>query len=101
MKRSVYNHYILVNTFLSPQEYWCAIEQISKYVSGEWKSGFSLLEKEVTRKGKGINESMVFDWTWRYQYKCMVLNDLYRETVTEILMCTWVYIYPFPRSVQW
>ena len=28
--------------------------------------------------------SVVFDWTWNYQYKLMVLNDLYRETDIEI-----------------
>lgn len=28
--------------------------------------------------------SVVFDWTWNYQCKLMVLNDLYRETDIEI-----------------
>lgn len=50
MKRAVHNSYTLVNTFLSPEEYRCAIEHISKYVSGEWKPVFSLSEKEVTNK---------------------------------------------------
>lgn len=26
----------------------------------------------------------VFDWTWRYQYKYIVLNYLYREIDVEI-----------------